>query len=99
MAFSVDIYENCNEAFYCMAVWANSVTSGVFWTVLLLGFVIILIAGTQKFGNARSFGFGGVIGMFGSMYLVTLQLMTWSIASMFIIAGGIGLVAMVLNER
>ena len=50
-------------------------------------------------GNTRSFGFSSIAGLFGSLFLVTLQLMTWSIASMFILVGGVGLVTKVLNER
>jgi len=94
------LLRSCTDgAFMCLAEWANTTTDGWFWTAVLLGFIITLFIATQKFGTNRSLGFASTFGVFGSLILVTLGLMTWPIASIFMIVGAIGLVIMVMNNR
>lgn len=94
------ILQTCGDGFlYCYAKWAHDVTTGFFWVAILMGFMAVLFMGTQRFGTARSFGFASVSGLFGSMWLATLRLMPWWVASLFILVGGAGFVVMILNER
>ena len=101
MTFSTDIYGSCSDgALYCLSLWVNGVTSGLFWTLILLGFLIVLIMVTiSRLGTTRAIGFAGTMGIFATFFLLTLGLMPWSIASMFFIAGGASIVALVLNEK
>ena len=102
MAFQLPgtFMDTCTDGFlYCIAVWANNVTQGFFWTALLIGFVAVLAISTQRFGGTRSFGFASFTGMIGAIWLATLQLMPWWIASAFILVGVIGIATLVLNER
>ena len=82
-----------------MAIWANDVTFGIFWAALLLGFCIVLFMATGRFGLDRAFGFSSFTGLLGAMILVTLNLMSWGIASLFILAGILGLVYMIVNKE
>lgn len=80
------------------AIWAYNVTFGLFWAMLLLGFCIVLWISTVRYGSERATGYAGVIGILGSLFLVTLGLMTWWITSIFIICGLVGVVYMILNK-
>ena len=82
-----------------MLSWSNNVTFGLFMPLLLLGFCIVLMIATSRFGTPRSFGFASFVGMMVATFLTVAGLMTWSIASMFIVVGFIGFVVMILNER
>lgn len=94
-----NLADSCDGVLYCLALWAEEVTQGLFWAAILLAFVVILILATQRFGSARSIGFGAVFGALASTYLATMQLMAWWIATIFILGGGAGLVIMFLNEK
>ena len=99
MAFETDIFTNCEGLFICMASWANSVTYGAFWTIILLGFIIVLFMATFNFGVNRSFGYSAIAGAFGSMMLLQMGLIDIWIASAFMVAGVFGIIAMVVGER
>lgn len=90
---------NGRGLFEGMALWANSVTNGLFWALMLLGFGVVVMIATSKFGGPRSFGFASFVGMMGAIFLTIAGLMSWGIASMFIVAGFVGFVVMILNER
>ncbi len=85
--------------FYCMSRWSNDVTGGVFWFMLLFGFVIVLFLGSLRFGTNRAFGFASVVGLLASMWLATIDLIQWNVASGFIIAGVIGISIMLLSDK
>jgi len=78
--------------------WAYTVTNGVFWVILLLGFCIVLFSATVKYGAGRAFGYASVVGGLGSVLLLSIGWVTWTIASMFFIASAIG-VAIALKSR
>lgn len=101
MAFPLptNITGACDGLLYCLAQYTNTVSEGRAFTLFLLGFVIVLFMATQRFGTARSFGFASVGGLFGAIFLSTLQLMEFWIASIFIIAGIIGFAGMIINNR
>jgi hypothetical protein len=103
MAFTTDIYGSCSDGmFYCLALWANTVTNGAFWTLLLIGFGIVLIMGASVLpgiGFTRAFGFAGTMCMFAAIFLFTLNLMTWWILSIFVIVGCISIISLVVSER
>jgi len=79
-----------------MADWSYQVSQGTFWVFMLLGFCFVLFVATKRYTTDRAFGFAGVTGLFGSIFLAVLGLMTWTIATFFIIAGAISVVAMIL---
>lgn len=94
------VLQGCDEGItYCLSIWANDVTFGLFWVFALLGFSAILFMATARLGNVRAYGYASFVGMLGSVWLVTMGLMMWEIASAFIIAGVIGIAVMVMNER
>lgn len=81
-----------------IANWAYNVTFGTFWSLLLLGFCIVLWMSSYRYGQERSIGFASITGLLGALILVTLGLMPWWIASIFIICGAIGLTYMIVNK-
>ena len=81
-----------------MGTWANTVTNGLFWTMMLLGFCIVLWVATNKYTSDRAFGFAGTAGLFGSMFLATAGLITWWIATIFIIVGAVSIVSMIISR-
>ena len=81
------------------ALWAYNVTFGLFWSALLLAFCVVIYIAASVYEDDRAFGFSGVVALFGSTILVTLNLMPWWIAGAFILAGAIGLVAMIMKSR
>jgi len=82
-----------------MALWAYNVTNGMFWALLLAGFCIVLFISASVYSSDRAFGYAGATGIFGSMMLATLGLMTWWITSIFILAGVIGIAMMIMARR
>jgi len=78
--------------------WAYQVTQGAFWSLLLGGFCVVLFIGSVRFGVGRAFGFAGTIGIFGSLFLITVGWMSWGIASVFFIVGTIAIVFMVKDK-
>ena len=82
-----------------ISIWAYNVTNGVFWAALLLGFCVVMGIAASRYTSDRAFGFAGVIGIFGSMFLVTLNLISWWFASLFIIVGAILVVTMIISKR
>lgn len=101
MAFSLpaDMLETCDGIFYCLAQWANSVTGGFFWVAILIAFIIVLFMATMRFGTPRAFGFSTLAGLLGAIWLVIMNLIPWTIASQFIIAGIIGVVVLIVSGR
>jgi len=95
-----DMLETCDDGlFICLAKWASSVTTGVFWSLMLMGFAIVMYMATQKFGSSRAFSFSGVILLLGSIFLVIMNLIPWWIASLYIIVGAIALGSRILSEQ
>lgn len=93
-----NIMDNCDGVLYCFSKWAYNVTDGFFFTGLLLGFCIVLFMATYKYGTPRAYGFASVVGLIGAIWLVTMQLVPWVYASVFILAGVVGFVVMIMNE-
>lgn len=84
---------------YCASKWAYDVSGGLFWTAALFGFCMVMFIATIQFGTTRAFGFASMVGLLGSMFFATLQLMPWWTATVFIISGVIGLTGMVMQGR
>jgi hypothetical protein len=82
-----------------IAEWAYTVTQGMFWAALLLGFCIVLYISSSVYSSDRAFGFAGFTGITGSIFLATLGLMTWLVATMFIFTGVISLAVMAMAKR
>lgn len=95
-----ELVRTCSDGMMsCMAQWAFDVTYGMFWTLALLGFCVVLFIATTGFGNKRAFGFASFVGLLGSVWFAIQGLIVWWIASAFILAGVIGLVIMIMDER
>ena len=99
MAFPINPYESCDAIFYCFAVWLNTITYGAFWTIIAASLVITLFLASIRYGVNRAFGFSSVVGLLLATYLLTLKLMPYWVGTIFVLAGCIGVVAMLLNER
>ena len=78
---------------------SNSLTDGLFFPMVLMGFGVALFMGTQKFGTPRAFGFASVSCLLASLYLSTMKLMPWWISTIYIVVGVGGMVMLVMNER
>lgn len=74
--------------------WANSVTYQIFWTLMLLGFCIVLFIVSINYDVVRAYGYASVAGMLGSITLGIIGWMSWWIASAFILNGAIALAIM-----
>lgn len=81
-----------------IADWAYNVTQGSFWSILLVCFCLVMGISTVRFGTERAIGFASIIGLLGALILVTLGLMSWWIASIFIIFGAVGITYMIMNK-
>lgn len=79
--------------------WAYNVTNGYFFALSLMVFCICLMIATSRFGTPRSFGYASFVGAIGSTFLAIMGLLSWGIASLFIVVGLIGFAVMILNER
>lgn len=100
IALPENLLVNCTDGlFICMSRWANEATQGWWWTMILLGFCVVIFVATQKFGTVRSFGTASFIGMMGSIYLGIMGLMSWYVMSAFIITGFAGIIAMVVSKN
>lgn len=99
MAYETDIFTGCTGLLACMSTWANTVTYGLFWTIVTISFGFVLFLATSRLGTSRSFGFAtfgtGVV----AMLLALGGWMPWYIASFFIILLGVGIVVMRMSER
>jgi len=95
-----ETFATCDGIIFCLFKWLNTVTNGFALTGMLIAFsVAIFLATTNRFGGTRAYGFGAFVGLIGAIWIATMQLMPWWIASIFILNGCIGFVAMILNER
>ena len=95
-----EIMKTCSDGLlYCFSEWAGTVTGGAFWIFALLAFSFAIFMATIRFGSVRAFGFGSFVGMIGGIWFAVLQLISWWIASAFILVGVIGLAMMVLSEK
>ena len=83
----------------CMAQWAFRVTQGVFWVFALFGFCVALFVATSRLGYIRAFGFASFVGMMGSIFFATMGLISWWIATIFILTGAVGIVVMIMSKK
>lgn len=97
-ALPTDLIDDDTGLMEGMGDWANTITQGGFWTLLLLGFCAVLMISTMNYGVARSFGYAGTTGMFGAISLAIIGWMPWWIASLFIVAGAASLVFMIKSR-
>jgi len=95
-----ELLSTCSDGMlYCFAQWANTVTGGMFWSFMLIGFMVVLMMATTRLGNTRAFGYASTVGLIGGIWFAILNLIPWWIATVFILVGAIGLAMMVLSER
>lgn len=95
----IGLTDNGQGLFEGIMLWAYNVTNGWFFVGALLSFCVVLMIATSRFGTPRSFGFASFVGALGASMLAIANLLSWPIASMFMIAGFVGIAVMVLNER
>lgn len=95
-----NLLKSCTDGtMTCIAKWAYTVTQGMFWVFSLLGFCVALFLATSGLGNSRAFGFASFAGMMGSIFFATIGLMSWWIATIFILVGAIGMVIMIMSKQ
>lgn len=96
-----ETFDSCTSGlFFCLGEWLYQSTQGLFWVGALIAFSIIAwLALINVFGNVRSFGFASFIGMMGSIWFAILGWMPWWIATVFILIGVVGFIAMINTER
>ena len=82
----------------CYAGYVNVVTSGMFWAMMLLAFGVVMFIYTIRYDPKKAFAFTGFIFIVGSILLVYTGLMTWWIASAFIVTGLISLGVVIYRE-
>ena len=84
---------------YCFSKCAGDVTTGLFWVLALLTFMVVIFLAAAQFGSIRAFGFAAFVGLVGGIWLSIITLIPWWIGSIFIIVGIIGIVVMIISER
>lgn len=82
----------------CTARFGNTATDGLFWLFALIGFVFVLFMASQRWGTARAYGFASLIGALLSWLFVSIGLLDWYMASIFILAGVVGIGVLILNK-
>ena len=83
----------------CLSKWAYNVTEGMFWVFALLGFCVAIYMATARLGSNRAFAFASFVSIVGSIGFATLNLISWWIASAFILVGLIGLAVMINSKN
>lgn len=81
------------------ADWAFNVTLGWFWTGVLATFCFVLFVSASRYSTDRAFGYATTTGLLGALFLMTLNLMPWKIGLIFIVAGVIGIVWMIIRKE
>ena len=96
-----EFLQSCSDGtFSCISQWAEQVTMGWFWVLALAGFGIVLFMATSGiFGDKRGFGYSGLALMLGAVWLSTMSLISWWIASVFIVVGIISFAVMIMSGR
>ena len=93
-------FDTCTDGtFSCMAQWAYDVTQGMFWVFALLGFCFAVFMATARLGSNRAFAFASFVAIMGSIWFAIQGLMTWWIASLFILIGLGGLIVMINSKK
>ena len=91
---------SCSDGFfYCFAQWMYTVTNGLAFIMLLLGFVVVLFILTFRFGVQRAAGFAGFGSLIGGIWLASMNLIIWGYASFFILGGIIMIIIMIVSDR
>jgi len=93
--------KTCNDGtFYCLSLWANSVTNGWFWALALTSFAIIIyMASINTYGSLRALGYSGFVLLIGSIWLGIMQLLSPFTSASMIIVGILSIAAMINSER
>lgn len=94
-----DLYNDSTGILTGTATWANNVTYGWFWAAMLFTFCVVLFFAASRYTSERAFGYASVSGMLGAIFMITLNLMTWKVGAIFIFAGILGLVWMILRKE
>ena len=99
-AMPSQLFTSCDKGvMYCFSEWANTVTGGLFWILMLLGFAFAIFMATMRFGTNRAFAFGSFVGMIGAIWLSILQLISWWVASAFILTGVVAIGIMLITDK
>lgn len=99
MAYTLDFVTNCEGFFYCWAVWLNNNTNGFAFTAFLIAFAAFLFLASQKFGTVRAYAFASIAAMLASLFLVTINLVTWWVTTIFIFNGLFAFIALINMEK
>jgi len=95
-----EIFDTCTDGtLSCFAQWAYEVTQGTFWVFALLGFCVAIFMATSRLGSNRAFSFASFTAIMGAIWLAIMGLMSWWLASAFILSGLIGLVVMINSKK
>lgn len=94
-----DLMNSCDGLLYCLYSWAYDATSGLFPAGMLIAFGFVIFMASQRLGTTRAFGFSAFVVMTGSIWLATMQLMAWWLASLLILIGAAGFASMIISER
>lgn len=98
MAFETDIFGDCEGLFFCIAEWSNTVTSGYFWSIILIAFGIVLFMGTFNFGGKRAFGYASFATSLIGLTLVQLGLIPLGFFTLVLIVSLVGTAIMLIGE-
>lgn len=94
-----DLVNGTTGLFQGIAEWAYRVTYGWFWSLLLAGFCVVLYLASSRYSTARALGYAGTAGIFGAVFLVTLNLMPWGTAAIFFVVGIILIVLLIIEKN
>jgi hypothetical protein len=89
----------CDGLVFCLFSWLNSITSGFFVSLILIGVVIVIFMATINAGVARAFGFSGGVLLLASILLSTAGLIPATISIFSALLGASGIITMIVNER
>ena len=99
MAFETNPLQNCEGLLICIAKWVNEINYGLFWTMFLLTFMIILFMATIRYGTPRAASYAGISGIFLSIWFFTAELMPFNVALWFWIFGAGSIALVILGNR
>jgi len=85
---------NTTTGFYDMAIWVNSVTSGYFWSLILLALFAILFFSFKAYPTTKAYGSAAIITMFIGILMGSIALIPLKIIILCIIIGATGVVAL-----
>jgi len=83
---------------YSLGIYVNSITSGYFWTMIMVAIYGVLFFSMKGYGTERAFGYSSFVGGVLAILLFTIGFIPVSVLVFAILLAGLGIVALKLSN-